>query len=81
MTDVIITSANRPLETSDDRATGRRMQAVRLVQRRNDELSVTQKALLIDHFSSHPGDADTYIELEDEDLCRLMIAKWIGSEL
>ena len=80
MTDAIITSANKPLETSQDRATGRRMQAVRLVQRRNDELNITQKASLISHFSSHPGDADTYLELEDEDLRRLIIAKWIGSE-
>ena len=78
MTDAIVTSASKPLETAEDRAAGWRQKAVRLVQERDDGLSVDDKAKLLMFFSSHPQDADTYIELNDEALRQLMVDKWIG---
>ena len=78
MTDAILTSASKPLETSDDRAAGQRQMVVHLVQERDDGLTVEDKAKLLMFFSSHPQDADMYIELNDETLRKLMIDQWIA---
>jgi hypothetical protein len=79
MTDAIVTSASKPFETAEDWAAGQHQQAVRLVQEREDGLSTEQKGILLTYFSSHSQHADMYVELNDNDLRCLMIAKWIAA--
>jgi hypothetical protein len=78
MTQAILV-ASKPPESMDDRATTRCQKAVRLVQERDDGLSLMEKAQLIVFFGDHNKEVDIYIALEDDQLRQAVIKQWIGN--
>jgi hypothetical protein len=53
-------------------------EAVRLIQERDDGLSVRQKADLVVFFAKHENEANIYIGLEDDQLRQSVIEEWIS---
>lgn len=78
MTKAII-AASKPPESAEDKAVARCQDAVRLVQERDDGLSISEKAALIVFFGNHNMEADMYIALKDDQLRREVIKQWIKS--
>ena len=76
MTQAIIDASKLP-ESTEDKAVARFQQAVRLVQQRDDGLSISEKASLIVYFGNHTMDADIYINLTDDQIWREVVKKWI----
>jgi hypothetical protein len=76
MTKAII-AASKPPESTEDKAVARCQEAVRLVQERDDGLSILEKASLIVFFGKHNTEADMYIALEDAQLRQEVIKHWI----
>ena len=77
MTQAILV-ASTPPESTGEKAMTRCHEAVRLVQERDDGLSVMEKARLIVFFGNHNSEADIYTTLEDDQLRRAVIKQWIG---
>jgi hypothetical protein len=77
MTQAILV-ASKPPESTDDKAMTRCQEAVRLVQERDDGLSVMEKASLIVFFGDHNKEVDIYIALKDDQLRQAVIKQWIG---
>jgi hypothetical protein len=76
MTKAILAAAKPPASV-EDKAVVRCQEAVRLVQERDDGLSLIEKANLIVFFGSHITEADMYIALQDSQLRREVIKHWI----
>src|SRR5271168_2064505 len=77
MTQAIV-DASKPPETVGDKASVRCQDAVRLVQERDDGLSLMEKATLIVFFGTHSTEADQYIALNDAQLRLVVVRQWIG---
>jgi len=77
MTQAIV-DASKPPETVGDKASVRCQDAVRLVQERDDGLSLMEKAALIVFFGTHSTEADQYIALNDAQLRLVVVRQWIG---
>src|ERR1700678_3604350 len=77
MTQAIV-DASKPPETVGDKASVRCQDAVRLVQERDDGLSLMEKAALIVFFGTHSTEADQYIALDDAQLRLVVVRQWIG---
>jgi hypothetical protein len=78
MTQAILV-ASKPPESADDKGMARCQEAVRLVQERDDGLSVMEKAALIVFFGDHHKEVDMYIALKDDQLRQAVIRQWIGN--
>src|ERR1700678_11332 len=76
MTQAIV-DASKPPETVGDKASIRCQDAVRLVQERDDGLSLMEKAALIVFFGTHSTEADQYIALDDAQLRLVVVRQWI----
>ena len=76
MTKAII-AASKPPESAEDKAVARCQDAVRLVQERDDGLSILEKAALVVFFGSHSKEVDMYIALKDDQLRQEVIKQWI----
>jgi hypothetical protein len=77
MTQAIVDASKAP-ESFEDKAAVRTQEAVRLVQERNDGLSLTEKANLIVFFGNHVKEADMYLALNDDELRQAVVRQWIG---
>lgn len=77
MTQAILV-ASKPPESVNDKAVVRCQEAVRLVQERDDGLSLMEKASLIVFFGSHDKEADMYIALKEDELRQAVVRQWIG---
>ena len=75
MTQAILVASKPP----ESLASSRCQEAVRLVQERNDGLSVMEQATLIVFFGSHEKEADMYIALEEDELRRAVVRQWLGN--
>jgi hypothetical protein len=80
MTQAIV-DASKPPETIEDKAAVRTREVVQLVQLRDDGLSVMEKAALLVFFGTHSKEADMYIALEDGELRRAVINRWIQDDV
>lgn len=77
MTQAILV-ASKPPESIEDKSAVRSQEAVRLVQERDDGLSLDEKARLIVFFGGHDKEADMYIALKEVELRRAVVRQWIG---
>ena len=73
-----IMDASKPPESIEDEAAVRCQEAVRLVQVRDDGLTITEKAALVVFFGTHNKEVDMYIALEEDELRQAVIRQWIG---
>lgn len=82
MTQAILAAAQPPTwaTSATDKAIVRCQDAVRLVQERDDGLSILEKAALIIFFGTHATEADMYIALNDDQLRQEVIKQWIKSQ-
>jgi hypothetical protein len=80
MTQAIV-DASKPPETIEDKAAVRTWEVVQLVQLRDDGLRVMEKAALLVFFGTHSKEADMYIALEDGELRRAVINRWIRDDV
>lgn len=76
MTQAILHASKAP-DTPEEKAVVRCQEAVRLVQERDDGLSVMEKAALIIFFGSHRAEVDMYLALKDDQLRQAVIRQWI----
>ena len=72
-----IMDASKPPKI-EDRAAERVQEAIRLMQERNDGLSLMEKTALVVFFGGHDKELDMYIALDDVELRQSVVREWIG---
>ena len=82
MTQAIMVASKPPENMIGDKSQAalRSQEAVRLVQERDDGLSIMEKAGLIVFFGSHEKEADMYIALDEGDIRQAVVRQWIGQK-
>ena len=78
MTQAILV-ASKPPESVEDKVAVRCQEAIRLVQERDDGLSVMEKAALVVFFGSHDKEVDMYIALKEDEVQQAVVRQWIGN--
>jgi hypothetical protein len=72
-----IMEASKPPKV-EDKAADRVQEAIRLMQERNDGLSLMEKTALVVFFGKHDKELDMYIALNDDELRQAVVRQWIG---